>query len=112
MIRQPLRCRRVAVSPLGFGPYHEKSLPRVYVHMQHLFCILINHMRIYLKSEALGEHIAKGLSKLAKTQTMVAKELKVAQGQISRVISGDFKTKNELVVRVCRYVNIDPDTFR
>ena len=69
-------------------------------------------MRVYLQSEPLGEAIAKALVQMNKTQDIAAKELKRTQGQISHLLSGDFKTKNELVIQVCKYVNIDPDTFK
>jgi len=69
-------------------------------------------MRIYLQSNELGKALAKGLLHMEKTQTMTAKELNITQGQISHLISGDFKTKNGLVLLVCKYVNIDPDEFK
>jgi transcriptional regulator with XRE-family HTH domain len=69
-------------------------------------------MRVYLQSKQLGEALAKNLAQKGKTQKAAAKELSIAQGQISHLLSGDFKTKNSLVILVCKYVNIDPDEFK
>jgi transcriptional regulator with XRE-family HTH domain len=69
-------------------------------------------MRIYLQSRQLGEAIAKRLLQRRKTQTAAASELSIAQGQLSHLLSGHFKTKNTLVLRVCKYVQIDPDGFK
>jgi plasmid maintenance system antidote protein VapI len=68
-------------------------------------------MRVYLQSRQLGQAIARELLKNDKTQTSAANELNIKQGQLSHLISGHFKTKNPLVLRVCKYVNINPDTF-
>jgi hypothetical protein len=69
-------------------------------------------MRVYLQSRQLGQAIAKELFKNGKTQIAAAIDLNIAQGQLSHLVSGHFKTKNSLVVRVCKYVNINPDTFK
>src|ERR1700722_2362212 len=69
-------------------------------------------MRVYLQSHELGKAIAKGLLRLGQTQIQAANALKITQGQISHLIAGDFKTKNNLVLRVCEYVHIDSDEFR
>jgi len=68
-------------------------------------------MRVYLQPEQLGEALAKGLAQKGKTQSTAAKELNITQGQISHFLSGHFKTKKGLVIKVCKYVNIDPDNF-
>jgi len=69
-------------------------------------------MRVYLQSRQLGQAIAKELFKNGKTQISAAKALNIAQGQLSHLVSGHFKTKNALVLHVCKYVNINPDTFK
>jgi len=69
-------------------------------------------MRVYLQSQQLGQAIARELLKNAKTQKSAAYKLKIAQGQLSHLLSGHFRTKNALVLRVCKYVNINPDTFK
>ena len=69
-------------------------------------------MRVYLQSLQLGQAIARELLQNGKTQKTAAKELNIAQGQLSHLLAGHFKTKNALVLRVCKYVNIDPDAFR
>ena len=69
-------------------------------------------MRIYLQSLQLGQAISRGLQQKGKTQTSAAQELNIAQGQMSHLLFGHFKTKNALVVRVCKYANINPDTFK
>jgi len=69
-------------------------------------------MRVYLQSHELGKALAKGLLDMGKTQQLAAKELNVTQGQISHLISGDFKTRNNLVLKVCKYANVNPDEFK
>jgi len=69
-------------------------------------------MRVYLQSRQLGQAIARELHQKGKTQKAAAKELDIAQGQLSHLLSGHFKTKNSLVLRLCKYVNINPDTFK
>ena len=69
-------------------------------------------MRVYLQSKPLGEALRHALKRQGKTQKTAAKDLKVAQGAISKLFSGRFKTKNASVERVCKYVDIDPDDFR
>ena len=69
-------------------------------------------MRVYLQSQQLGQAIARDLLKNEKTQKTAANKLNIAQGQLSHLLSGHFKTKNALVFRVCKYVNINPDTFK
>ena len=69
-------------------------------------------MRVHLQSEPLGEAVGKALDKMGQSQKTAAKSLGISQGQVSRLVSGDFRTKNKLVVKVCTYVQIDPDTFR
>jgi len=69
-------------------------------------------MRVYLQSQQLGQAIARELFKNEKTQKNAANDLNITQGQLSHLVSGHFKTKNSLVLRVCRYVNINPDTFK
>ena len=68
-------------------------------------------MRMLLQSKSLGKAIAAALEKTQKTQKIAAQELNVTQGQISHIVAGNFKTKNKLVIKVCNYVNIDPDRF-
>ena len=77
-----------------------------------LYFTYLQIMRVYLQSRKLGQAIARELLKNDRTQESAAKELNMAQGQLSHLISGHFKTKNALVTRVCKYVNIDPETFR
>jgi transcriptional regulator with XRE-family HTH domain len=69
-------------------------------------------MRVYLETRTLGQALGRELLQGGKTQKAAAKELNLAQGQLSHLLSGHFKTKNALVVRVCKYANINPDTFR
>jgi len=69
-------------------------------------------MPVYLHSRQLGQAIAKELHQREMTQKQAARELETTQGQISHLLSGHFKTKNHLVLRVCKYVNINPDTFK
>ena len=69
-------------------------------------------MRVYLQSRQLGQALARELLQRGKTQNSASKELNIAQGQLSHLLSGHFKTKNSLVLRICKYVNINPDTFR
>ena len=69
-------------------------------------------MRIYVQSRKLGQAIGRALDQKGKSQIQAAKELNIKQGQISHLVAGDFKTKNRLVTKVCKYVNINPDKFR
>jgi hypothetical protein len=69
-------------------------------------------MRIYLQSRQLGQAIGRELSQKANTQQNAAKALNITQGQISHIVAGDFKTKNSTVIRICKYVKINPDNFR
>jgi transcriptional regulator with XRE-family HTH domain len=68
-------------------------------------------MRVYLQSRQLGKAIADALLQKGRTQVSAASDLNIAQGQLSHLLSGHFKTKNALVLRACKYVNINPDNF-
>lgn len=72
----------------------------------------LQNMRVYLESKTLGQALSRELLQGGKTQTIAAKELNIAQGQLSHLLSGHFKTPNALVLRVCKYVNINPDNFK
>jgi hypothetical protein len=69
-------------------------------------------MRVYLKSQDLGKAISHKLKQKNQTQIEAAIELDVQQGQISHILSGHFQTNNELVRRLCKYVKLDPESFR
>jgi transcriptional regulator with XRE-family HTH domain len=71
----------------------------------------LQRMRVYLQSRPLGAALKEALKKLGKTQVLAASELSISQGQLSHVLSGDFKTKNGVVTKVCKYVNVDADSF-
>lgn len=68
-------------------------------------------MKFYLNSPNLGEEIKSAMSQRDITQMLLAKRIGVTQGQISNVVKGKFKTRNNLVLRICKYLKINCNKF-
>ena len=69
-------------------------------------------MKVFLDSPRLGNEIRKVMAAQRITQMRMAEALNVTQGQISNVVRGRFRTNNNLVRRVCKYVKVNAARFR
>jgi transcriptional regulator with XRE-family HTH domain len=69
-------------------------------------------VKTFVQATALGEEIAKAMKQRSLSQVMLSKKLKITQGQISNVTRGRFKTENNLVLKICKYVKINPEKYR
>lgn len=69
-------------------------------------------MRKYVDSVELSREIKGRLARLEMTQAELAQAVDATQGEISHILSGKFKTENDLVQRICKYVKIRTQTFR
>jgi transcriptional regulator with XRE-family HTH domain len=67
---------------------------------------------MYLDATALGARLAEQLRSKGLSQSSVADRLETTQGEISKILHGQFKTRNPLVAKLCKYVNINPVDFR
>ena len=69
-------------------------------------------MRIYLDASTLGARLAQQLRSKRLSQSLMASKLGVTQGELSKILRGQFKTRNLLVEKICKYVDINPMDFR
>ena len=69
-------------------------------------------MRKYIDAIGLSKSLKEELISRSMSQNDLANAVKSTQGEISNLLSGRFKTENNLVRRVCKYVRIDSNKYR
>jgi transcriptional regulator with XRE-family HTH domain len=68
-------------------------------------------MRIYLDHDRLGSHLAQLFKAKDLSQATIARGVSATQGEISKILNGNFRTQNSLVTKLCKYAAIDIASF-
>jgi len=66
-------------------------------------------MRTYVRAKTLAENLRRSLD--GRTQSSIAKDLGVSQAQVSRLLSGQFKTANRLIKNACAFCGVKPEQY-